>query len=70
VEINPLMSFNHLRMLHSASKCLKIALKIIKMFKTQKKLKLRGDIPLESFEGGALCLPLPEIFYWKHIGGL
>jgi hypothetical protein len=42
VEITPLMSFKHLNMLNSASKCLKITLKVIH-FQNQKnsqKLKL------------------------------
>jgi hypothetical protein len=48
VEISPLMSFKHLRMLNSASasKCLQITLEFIKFSKTikkcRKKLKLRG----------------------------
>jgi hypothetical protein len=33
---NPLMSFRHLRMLNSASKCLKITLKVIFNFQNQK----------------------------------
>jgi hypothetical protein len=54
---NTLMSFKHLRMLNSASKCLKITLRlrVIKFSKPEKifkKLKLRGNIPLKSFEGG------------------
>jgi hypothetical protein len=50
VEITPLMSFKHLKMLNSASKCLKIPLKfivkVIKFFKTRKKnsQKVDGDI--------------------------
>jgi hypothetical protein len=43
------MSFKHLRMINSASKCLKITLKVIKFSKPEKKfpkkLKLRGRYP-------------------------
>jgi hypothetical protein len=50
-----LMSFKHLRVItNSASKCLKITLKLIKFSKPEnflKKNKLRGISPLESFEG-------------------
>jgi hypothetical protein len=58
VEINPLMSFKHLRMLNSASKCFKITLKVIKIFKTRKNISPKNSScwvisgPLESFEGG------------------
>jgi hypothetical protein len=45
VEITALMSFEHPKMLNSASKCLKITLKVIKFSKPGKKLKLIGDIP-------------------------
>jgi hypothetical protein len=27
-------------------------------------------IPMTENPGGTLCLPLPEIFYWKNLGGL
>jgi hypothetical protein len=37
LEIIPLMSFKHLKMLNSASKCLKITLKVIKFSKPEKK---------------------------------
>jgi hypothetical protein len=30
----------------------------------RKTKKAREKVPL------TLCLPLPEIFYWKHLGGL
>jgi hypothetical protein len=47
-------------MINSASKCLKITLKVIKFSKPEtkfpKKLKLRGIYPLESFEGGLIPL--------------
>jgi hypothetical protein len=49
VEITPLMSFKHPKMLNSASICLKITLKVIKFSKPEKqfpkKIKLMGDIP-------------------------
>jgi hypothetical protein len=48
VEITPLMSFKHLKMFNSASKCLKITLRVIKFSKPEtkfKKNKLMGDIP-------------------------
>jgi hypothetical protein len=48
-------------MINSASKCLKIT--VIKFSKPEKnfpkKLKLRGDITLESFEGGGTYPPSP-----------
>jgi hypothetical protein len=50
----------HLGMLNSASKCLKITIdfEVIKFSKQKKKipkkLKLRVDTPLESFEGGLI----------------
>jgi hypothetical protein len=37
VEITPLMSFRHLKMLNSASKCLKITFKVIKFSKPEEK---------------------------------
>jgi hypothetical protein len=54
VEITPLMSFMHLKMLNYASKCLKITLKIIKFSKPEqrfpKKLeKLMGGYPHVKF---------------------
>jgi hypothetical protein len=49
VVITPLMSFKHLKMLNSASKYLKITLKLIKFSKSEtkisKKLKLMGGYP-------------------------
>jgi hypothetical protein len=55
------MKFKHIRMINSASKCLKITLKLLNFQnqkkKIPKKLKLRGDIPLESFEGGLIPRP-------------
>jgi hypothetical protein len=55
------MSFMHLRMLNSASKCLKITQSYLKNFKTRKniskKTQVEGDIPLESFEWGLIPSP-------------
>jgi hypothetical protein len=58
------MSFMHLRMINSASKCLKITLKVIKFSKPEKKFpkNVEGDTPLESFEGGTYP-PIP--LWWK-----
>jgi hypothetical protein len=39
---------------NSASKCLKITLKVYKFSKPEKNFRLRGDIPLELFEEGLI----------------
>jgi hypothetical protein len=39
----PLMSFKHLRMLNSASKCYKITLKVIKICKTRKNISQKSS---------------------------
>jgi hypothetical protein len=56
------MSFKHLRMINSASKCPKITLEGIKFSKPEKnfpkKSSWEGDI--ESFEGATYLPPLAE----------
>jgi hypothetical protein len=74
VEITPLMSFKHLKMLNSVSKCLKITLKFIKFSKPEKKkipkkLKLMGDIPHVKLPGVKIPHPPPlyETLQFKFV---
>jgi hypothetical protein len=59
----PLMSFKHLRMINSASKC-KITLEVIKFSKPEEKIKLRGISPLNHLRGGLIPHHPPPL-WWK-----
>jgi hypothetical protein len=60
VEITPLMSFKHLKMLNSASKCPKITLKVIKFSKPEEKNPKKIKFPHVKFMPGVN--PPPTVY--------